>query len=286
MYPYDYFALTIKTDFAICLESDVVPAPCDDVIDQMTPVAKAATDDACDSFVAHWEEETEAVGYYLDVATDSGFTAFVAGFQNLDVGNVLEYKVTGLTGGTTYYYRVRCYDDTDTSANSNIISVRALFDDWFLPTRDELLAMYTELHAHGVGGFQNDATGYWASYEHNVLNTAAYYVAFNVGLATSGQKSSLRHVRACHSFVAVDGAYTLRDTGPAGGLIFAIVGGTTYYEAAISDQSLGYIWSNINNAFSGALATAIGTGTANTALIIAQAGHIDSAAKLCDDLVL
>jgi RHS repeat-associated protein len=41
----------------------------------------------------------------------------------LDVGNLTNRTVTGLTGSTTYYYRVRAYNGNGTSGNSNVISV-------------------------------------------------------------------------------------------------------------------------------------------------------------------
>jgi hypothetical protein len=92
------------------------------------------------------------------------------------------------------------------------------------------------------------------------------------------------HVRACRSFTANAGAYALRDVGPAGGLIFYI-DGTTYYEAAPYDQSTSKAWSNITEMAIGGTGTAIGTGKQNTLDIINQAGHTDSAAKLCNDLI-
>jgi hypothetical protein len=49
--------------------------------------------------------------------------AFVEGYQNLSVGNVTSYAVTGLTSNTTYYYRVRATSANSTSANSDVISV-------------------------------------------------------------------------------------------------------------------------------------------------------------------
>ena len=90
-------------------------------------------------------------------------------------------------------------------------------------------------------------------------------------------------------------SYLIGDTGQSGGLVFYDKGdysdGWQYLEAATVAQdpnkkwSKSYhntVWSNISNAL-GVTETAVGTGQANTAAIIGQAGHIKSAAKICDD---
>jgi phosphodiesterase/alkaline phosphatase D-like protein len=69
---------------------------------------------------------TGATGYLLDVATNNTFTAYVPGYQNLDVSNVTSYPVTGLNPNTIYYYRVRAYNGCVTSANSSVKNVRTL----------------------------------------------------------------------------------------------------------------------------------------------------------------
>ena len=82
--------------------------------------------------------------------------------------------------------------------------------------------------------------------------------------------------------------YSLRNTGPSGGLIFYInpnasTDGWKYLEAAPSDQSSGTKWSNVIAAI-GTTNTGIGTGNANSLAIVGQTGHTSSAAQLCLNL--
>jgi phosphodiesterase/alkaline phosphatase D-like protein len=67
-----------------------------------------------------------ASGYRLDVSTNSSFSTYLTGYQNLNVGNVTSRSVTGLNASTAYYYRVRAYNGGGTSGNSNTISVTTL----------------------------------------------------------------------------------------------------------------------------------------------------------------
>jgi hypothetical protein len=154
-----------------------------------------------------------------------------------------------------------------------------IYDDWFLPSRDELEQMYINLHLFGVGNFGSGI--YWSSSEQS--NLFAYFGNFNSGSFDILHKTNTYAVRAVRSFTGAIGQYSLRDVGPAGGLI-CYINGTTYYEAAPNDQSTGKAWSNITATLIGTTGTAIGTGEQNTQDIINQPGHTDSAAKLCDDL--
>lgn len=93
--------------------------------DQMVsaPVAIAATNVTSGSFQANWNTTVAAAGYYLDVATDASFVNFVPGYYNVNVGNVTSFIVSGLSSYTTYYYRVRAYNNCGISSNSNVIEV-------------------------------------------------------------------------------------------------------------------------------------------------------------------
>ncbi len=85
------------------------------------PVATIATNVSATSFDANWNAVSGASGYKLDVATDAAFTNMVAGYNNLDVGNVITKSVTGLTASVKYYYRVRAYNSINESGlNSNV----------------------------------------------------------------------------------------------------------------------------------------------------------------------
>lgn len=288
------------------------------------PAALAATETDVTSFLANWEAVIGADGYYLDVATDAIFTAFVAGFNNLDVGKVLSYPVTGLGALTPYYYRLRAYNEIGSSGNSNTITKTTLdgvvdadgnvytyvtigtqqwmvenfrstkyadgtaipnltaseFTDWFLPSKDELQEMYNELKAHGVGNFA--AASYCSSSEVDInlcwrLESAE--VACTVGMKGNGY-----HVKPIRAFTSLS-SYSLRDVGPAGGLVFW-KSGNDYLEASLVDasDSQGFSDPLFPYILIGTTGTAIGTGQSNTTNIINAEGTVYSAAKLCDDL--
>ncbi len=94
-----------------------------------TPAANAANAPsalACNSFRANWGSSPNATNYFVDVATDAGFTGLIAGWSAHSAGNVLFADVTGLNAGTTYFYRVRASNSCGTAANSGTRSATTL----------------------------------------------------------------------------------------------------------------------------------------------------------------
>ena len=76
------------------------------------PTALAATNIGGSGFTANWTPPVVGVpdGFKITVATDAAFTQIVPGCDSLEAAvNTTSLAITGLAGGTQYYYRVRAY---------------------------------------------------------------------------------------------------------------------------------------------------------------------------------
>jgi len=166
-----------------------------------------------------------------------------------------------------------------------VYSGKYIYKDWFLPSQDLLKAMHDNLNAFGVGNFIDD--NYWSSTETGASSVKKVLFLFGGIVGDAGKLLGTgvdNYIRPCRKFTAALGAYSLRDTGPVGGLI-CYIDGTTYYESGLVDVGLTQAWSNITNVEIGATAqgTIASTSQGNTTAIISQSGHTTSAAKLCND---
>jgi uncharacterized repeat protein (TIGR02543 family) len=118
------------------------------------------------------------------------YGASISGADGTAVGtgeqNTLAIEAGCATAGTA----------ADVCANLTIIYGMYGYDDWFLPSKDELNLMYENLEVAGVGGFTGDS--YWSSSEDDA--DAAWNQDFSFGGQYSSVKVSAYRVRAVRAF--------------------------------------------------------------------------------------
>ena len=71
------------------------------------------------------------------------------------------------------------------------------YDDWYLPSKDELNLMYENLHRNGLGSFA-DYSYYWSSSEDNAFNAWTQY--FDDGMQDYNSRFSVFRVRPVRAF--------------------------------------------------------------------------------------
>jgi hypothetical protein len=128
------------------------------------PVTNAAGSITTSSASVSWAASVGATSYRLDVATDAAFTALVSGFNDLNVGNVTTYSITGLTANSTYYYRVRGNNGSCSGGSSSAIS---FFTGFFVPSTgsNSYTACSGNIYDPGIlGDYPNNANGFTTIY--------------------------------------------------------------------------------------------------------------------------
>ncbi|MFB3390293.1 fibronectin type III domain-containing protein, partial [Flavobacterium sp. LAR06] len=118
----NYNVTARNTNDLFCVSAPVVATINQAPLNPSVPIAAVAGNIGCNVFTANWNAASNASSYFIDVSTDISFSSFVSVYNNFEVGNVIAYPVSGLTTGTTYYYRVRSSNGICTSISSQVIT--------------------------------------------------------------------------------------------------------------------------------------------------------------------
>jgi hypothetical protein len=170
----------------------------------LPPVALGATNFAYNSFSANWNASTGATGYHLDVSTESNFASFLTGYNDLDVSNVTTYPVSGVTYGTTYYYRVRAYTANCTGENSNTITVATV----------------------NTGDYRSAATGNWGTLATWQRWSGTTWATPTAGQGTPTNTSGITIIRSPHVVSIAANVTVDQVTVETGGQIIVSSGNT------------------------------------------------------------
>ncbi|MBP7497771.1 MAG: DUF1566 domain-containing protein [Bacteroidales bacterium] len=151
-------------------------------------------------FIAYILQEGDA-GYDANVphgliAAESDQGNFIWGCEGLLIEGAI-FTVIG-SGKTNTEAIVSLCDSANIAARVCYNLVLNGYDDWFLPSIDELSLMYYNLHKQGIGSFT--FSHYWSSSEYNETGKYARFKNFNDGFSVMAPKSQPRYVRAMRYF--------------------------------------------------------------------------------------
>lgn len=180
------------------------------------PTANAASSISSTGFTANWTAVTGNEGYRLDVSTNNTFTENLTGYTNLTVTGTSQV-VTGLTGGTNYYYRVRTFNAGGSSVQSNTITATT--------TAASTAPSITSSAATSVGNATGTMNGNISSNGGASITDYGFYWSTTNNFANgTGTKVQLG---------------TSNYTGNISHQLTGLTNGTTYYYKAYAHNSVG-----------------------------------------------
>lgn len=204
--------------------------------------------------------------------------------------------IPGLSNQTEYAFVVTALNSAGESGSSGVLTATTLGAPPSTPSYSLAGGSYsgpqTVSIASSAGAtIRYTIDGSLPTSTHGTVYVGAVYVGGSITIQAIAYQSGRANSDIGASVYRISN-YALGDTGPAGGIIFYdnpnwATDGWRYLEAAPTDQSTG-IGSQWASTYvpTGATATAIGTGKANTADIVTAQGSGSYAAQLCNDLTL
>jgi hypothetical protein len=192
------------------------------------------------------------------------------GTGNLVLPTITTNAVTGITSNSA------TFGGAISNANANQIIERGIV---YSTTPNPTLGSNKIVIGNGIGTFDTiSALSY--QYQHLLNPNTTYFVR-----AYAVTENNISAYGNEVSFTTL----SIGQTGPGGGIVFFNKGNSTggwqYLETATSDQSTGIAWGCNGTSIPGTQLT-VGSGEANTALIVASCNEASFAAKLCDNLSL
>jgi TolB-like protein len=139
---------------------------------------------------------------YLEAAPASTEAKVIWLHERHTIDSVLKQRALGLGKANTLKimeYLINRGGGFDTAARTCYDLVVNGFDDWFLPSFDELNWMYGNLHKRGLGEFKNERYSYyWSSTQESLWS--AYVVDFSNGQQVAREIIYAHYVRAIRQF--------------------------------------------------------------------------------------
>ncbi len=141
--------------------------------------------------------------FYLDTSEMHGLVCAKTDLSGSTDWGCSGMSIPGADGSLIGAGKQNTHDITDTCTSSVTYAAKVCdnlslngFSDWFLPSKEELKAMYNNLQLIGIGDFSSGP--YWSSTE--MTPTFAWQVIFSNGIAQGSPKNNQAAVRAARAF--------------------------------------------------------------------------------------